>query len=903
MTTDGARRRCCSYLSLALLATFLLTLACFAALAQPDLAIDVAKIDHDRILRAAQDALSLEPITITKFHAKFSRGGPNDFYSNGDYWWPDSTKPDGLPYIQRDGQSNPDNFVAHRHCIAQLRDAIAALGAAYLITHEDRYAAKAAELLRVFFLDPTTRMNPRLDYAQAIPGVSPGRGTGIIDTLHLMEIPKAVEAMQKSKAFPAPVLEGLKKWFGDYAEWMTTSKNGHDEAAAKNNHAVAFFLQLAVFAEFAGDDAKLDECRRQFKEVFIAKQMTNDGSFPAELRRTKPYGYSIFQLDNMATLAQVLSTPQQSLWLYTLPDGRGMRQAMAYLYPFLKDKSQWPLKPDVQAWDGWPAREPCLLFAGLALDENKYLEVWQKLPADPADPEVRRNIAITQPLLWVASAPALNSNAQEPAATQNASPEIRTPKGSPAPRINGPSVFGVRPGAPFLYHIPATGEPPLRFSADGLPNGLQLDPASGDITGSLKQPGTYAVVLHAKNDRGIVDKNFRIVAGETIALTPPMGWNSWNCWGSRVDADKVLRAGRAMATSGLKNHGWTYINIDDAWQGKRGGSFNAIQGNEKFPDMKGLSDAVHKLGLKLGIYSTPWTTSYANHIGGSAENPEGTWESPTLSKRGRVNKKMLPWAIGKYSFATNDAKQWGTWGIDYLKYDWNPNELPETEEIYQALRSSGRDIVLSLSNSTPFTNAPALSKLANCWRTTGDIRDTWDSMNRKGFGEEKWAPFATQGHWNDPDMLVVGYVGWGQPHPTHLTSDEQYTHITLWCLLAAPLLLGCDLEKLDDFTLNLLNNDEVLAVDQDALGKQALCVDKEGDLRVYAKALEGGSLAVGLFNLGEAAATISVKPIDLKLQADCSVRDLWRQKDLGKCGQEFHMQVAPHGVEMVKFSK
>jgi alpha-galactosidase len=888
------------------LITVVFALTCIAGIAGGGAApapIDVAKIDHDRILRAAQDALSLEPITITQFRAKLSQGGPNDFYSNGDYWWPDPAKPDGLPYIQHDGQSNPDNFVAHRRCIAQLRDGVAALGAAYIITHEDRYAAKAADLLRVFFLDPATRMNPRLDFAQAIPGVSPGRGTGIIDTLHLIEIPKAIEAMRKSPTFPATVLAGLKQWFSDYTEWMTASKNGRDEAAAKNNHVVAYFLQLAVFAEFAGDNAKLEECRRQFKEVFVAKQMANDGSFPAELRRTKPYGYSIFQLDNMAALAQILSTPQQSLWFYALPDGRGMRQAMAYLYPSLKDKSQWPLEPDVQAWDGWPAREPCLLFAGLALDESKYLELWQKLPADPADPEVRRNIAITQPLLWVATSPTPQPKGSGPTAAQSSPPEIRTPKSPATPRINGPAIFGVRPGAPLLYHIPATGQSPMKFSADGLPEGLQLDATSGDTTGSTKKPGTYPVVFHAQNGLGKADKKFRIIVGETIALTPPMGWNSWNCWGSRVDADKVLRAARAMAASGLINHGWTYLNIDDAWQGKRGGPFNAIQGNEKFPNMKGLSDAVHKLGLKLGIYSTPWTTSYANHIGGSAENPEGIWEQPTVSKRGRVNKKMLPWAIGKYSFATNDAKQWAAWGIDYLKYDWNPNELPETQEMYEALRASGRDIVLSLSNSTPFTNTAALSKLANCWRTTGDIRDTWDSMNRKGFGEDKWESLASSGHWNDPDMLVVGYVGWGQPHPTHLTPDEQYTHITLWCLLAAPLLLGCDLEKLDDFTLNLLTNDEVLAVNQDALGKQALCVLKDGDLRVYAKELEDGSQAVGLFNVGEVAATASVKWSDLKLSGEKSVRDLWRQKDLGKFSVEFRLPVGPHGAELVRLSK
>ena len=363
--------------------------------------IDVAAIDRERILKAAEAALKLEPITITRFQAKLSEGGINDFYSNGDYWWPDPKRTNGLPYIQRDGQTNPENFVAHRKCVVQLRDAVAALGAAYKITGEDRYAAKAAELLRVFFVEEKTRMNPSLKYAQAIPGVTPGRGIGIIDTLHLAEVPLAVRAMQSSRSFPADVLAGVTKWFADYSEWMTTSKNGNDEANTKNNHAVAYWLQIASFAQLTKDEEKLSECGRRFKEVFVAKQMTNDGSFPEELRRTKPYGYSIFQLDNMASLAQLLSNEKESLWLYALPDERGMRKAMEFLYPYLADKSKWPRKPDIQAWEGWPARQPALLFAGLALNEPKYLELWKKLPPDPADEEVKRNIAITQPLLWV----------------------------------------------------------------------------------------------------------------------------------------------------------------------------------------------------------------------------------------------------------------------------------------------------------------------------------------------------------------------------------------------------------------------------------------------------------------------------------------------------------------------
>jgi hypothetical protein len=363
--------------------------------------VNVAAVDRARILRAANTALAVAPITITKFRAKLSEGGPHDFYSNGDYWWPDPAKPDGLPYLQRDGHSNPDNFSAHRQCVMQLRDAVAALAAAYKVTGDDRYVVKAVALLRVFFLAPATRMNPSLSYAQAIPGVTPGRGIGIIDTLHLAEVAPAIQAMEKSPAFPPDVLTGLKRWFADYVTWMRTSRNGQDEARAHNNHAVAYWLQVAAFADLTGDVVQLAECRRQFKEVFVPQQMALDGSFPAELRRTKPYGYSIFQLDNLATLGQVLSTPADDLWAFELPDGRGMRRATAYLYPYLADKSKWPLRPDVQAWSGWPTRQPALLFAGLALREPKYLALWRTLPPDPTEFEIRRNLAITQPVLWL----------------------------------------------------------------------------------------------------------------------------------------------------------------------------------------------------------------------------------------------------------------------------------------------------------------------------------------------------------------------------------------------------------------------------------------------------------------------------------------------------------------------
>jgi hypothetical protein len=367
----------------------------------PQPAVDVAAVDHDRILKAADAALNQAPVTITAFQAKLSDGDQHDFYSNGDYWWPNPNTTNGLPYVQRDGETNTNNFVAHRQVIRQLSDSVAALGAAYKITGDDKYAKKAAELLKVFFIDPETMMNPNLQYAQAIPGVSSGRGTGIIDTLHLIEIPKAIKAMQKSPAFSKEITDGLKNWFSDYATWMLTSNNGHDEANAKNNHAVAFWLQVAVFSEFTGNEKNLAECRRRYEDIFLPQQMADDGSFPAELKRTKPYGYSIFQLDNMATLCEVLSTGGDDMWNFSLPDGRNIHKAVEFLYPYIADKSTWPRPPDVNAWEGWPARQPFLLFAGLAFNDGKYLDLWKKLPADPTNEEVRRNIAITEPILWI----------------------------------------------------------------------------------------------------------------------------------------------------------------------------------------------------------------------------------------------------------------------------------------------------------------------------------------------------------------------------------------------------------------------------------------------------------------------------------------------------------------------
>ncbi|UCD59207.1 MAG: alginate lyase family protein [Candidatus Hydrogenedentota bacterium] len=345
--------------------------------------------------------MEMAPVAVTQHIAKLSEGGPHDYYSNGDYWWPDPSKPDGLPYIRRDGQSNPDNFHHSRMALRNLRNAVSALAAAYSIAGEEKYAKKAVELLKVFFLDEETKMNPNLLYAQAIPGRVSGRGIGIIDTLHIAEVPLAIEALRESPALKPEILEGLKKWFGDYIEWMTTHEYGKAERDAKNNHSVAYAVQLAAFARLSGDEEKLEFCRKQYKERFLPLQMAADGSFPLEIKRTKPYGYSIFQLDNMAILCQLLSTPQDNLWEFELEDGRGIKKGMEYLFRFLEEKEKWPYPPDVQYYEDWPARQPCLLFAGLALGKREYVDLWTDLDADPTNLEVLRNIAIRQPILWI----------------------------------------------------------------------------------------------------------------------------------------------------------------------------------------------------------------------------------------------------------------------------------------------------------------------------------------------------------------------------------------------------------------------------------------------------------------------------------------------------------------------
>jgi hypothetical protein len=357
---------------------------------------DLVAIERGRVLKAADGYLSAAPITITAYRSPRSAGSKHDFFSEGDYWWPDPKNPGG-PYIQRDGESNPDNFVEHRRAMIRLSLIVPALAAAFKITKERKYADHAAAHLRAWFIDDATRMNPNLQYAQAIHGRTTGRGTGIIDTLHLVEVARAAAQIDLA----SKDLTGVKQWFAEYSQWMTTSKNGIEERDTKNNHATCWATQIAGFAWLTGDRELTNYCIDRFQTVLIPNQEAPDGSFPQELRRTKPYGYSLFNLDAFAILAQTLTTPAKNLWTWQLPDGRGMARAVAYMYPYILDKRKWPKPPDVMYFKEWPVQQPCLLFAGLALDKPEYLALWRKLKADPTVEEVLRNWPVRQPLLWV----------------------------------------------------------------------------------------------------------------------------------------------------------------------------------------------------------------------------------------------------------------------------------------------------------------------------------------------------------------------------------------------------------------------------------------------------------------------------------------------------------------------
>jgi alpha-galactosidase len=482
-----------------------------------------------------------------------------------------------------------------------------------------------------------------------------------------------------------------------------------------------------------------------------------------------------------------------------------------------------------------------------------------------------------------------------------------------APRINGARVFGVRPGRPILFSIAASGAKPLRFEAAGLPAGAQLDHITGRLSGVVDGVGTYRIQLHVTNDHGSTSATFTLKVGDRHTLTPPMGWNSWNCWGGAVTQEKVLQAAEAIVRLGLDAHGWQYVNVDDGWQGVRGGELNAIQPNKKFPDIAALSRRIHEMGLKFGIYSTPWRGTYEGHIGSYADAADGSYrwiEEQDCNEFFRIGrdgaedwdrKRRRNWTHGGHSFVRPDVAQWIAWEVDYIKYDWKPNDVEHCREIAECLEAANRDVVLSLSNKAPFWDAQKLSSYANCWRTTADIQDTWQSVSDIGFNQDRWSGFCRPGHWNDPDMLVLGRVGWGQSvRPTRLTREEQCAHFGLWCLLSAPLILGCDLTALDDFTYALLTNDEAIEINQDELGRQAVRVGGNGQSVVLAKPLADGSVAAGLFNLGDAPAEVILYWDDLLIHGPRAVRDVWSRRDEGVHDAELRAVLAPHSVKLVR---
>ena len=466
-----------------------------------------------------------------------------------------------------------------------------------------------------------------------------------------------------------------------------------------------------------------------------------------------------------------------------------------------------------------------------------------------------------------------------------AAPYILTPPAPAAPRYNGPLVFGVRPGSPVIFRLAFSGEKPMVYDVEGLPEGVMLNPSKGVLSGRVADKGDYPLVLVARNAHGEKRQAFVLKVGDQIALTPPMGWNSWNCWGLSVSQEKVMASAAALINRGLADYGYSYINVDDAWEAEERAVDGSIVCNEKFPDMKGLGDWLHANGLKLGIYSSPGDRTCGGYLG-------------TLDHE------------------KQDAETWNSWGVDYLKYDWcgyskvfkaqadksTASYVRPYLKMQEYLRQQPRDIFYSLCQygmADVWTWGHAVD--ANSWRTTGDITDTWKSLYNIGFQRQtELYPYAGPGHWNDPDMLVVGKVGWSDHlRDSRLTPDEQYTHITLWSLLAANMLIGCDIAQIDDFTFNLLCNNEVNAVNQDILGKQAQRDVNEDGMQIWSRPLADGGTAIGIFNLNDHDVPVNLAGALAKIGLtglDC-VRDLWRQKDIAVNAV---YTIPSHGVRFIK---
>lgn len=472
---------------------------------------------------------------------------------------------------------------------------------------------------------------------------------------------------------------------------------------------------------------------------------------------------------------------------------------------------------------------------------------------------------------------------------------ILTPRPGPKPQINGPKVYGCRPGRPFIYRIPCTGKRPMTFGAENLPDTLKLDAAAGIITGTApQQDGEYLVTLKASNRQGSAQRPFKIIVGDTLALTPPMGWNSWYIHYSRVTEEHMRRAADAMIASGMADYGYEYVNIDDCWMKKKGDEpyrdqRGAILPNAKFPDITGMVDYIHSKGLKAGLYTGP-----------------GPWTCGGY--------------VASYEHEDIDAHKFAEWGFDFLKYDWcsytqvaGGKDLEHLQRPYEKmgeiLPQLDRDIVFNLCQygmGDVWTWGGEVG--GNCWRTTGDLGlargAELPGFYHIGLSNAKHWQYAKPGQWNDPDYILIGWVGdahnQAEGTPTSLTPNEQYSYMSMWCLMAAPLIFSGDMDKLDDFTLNILCNAEVIEVDQDLLGKQASIIRQTDDYFIMVKDMEDGSKAVGLFNTSQVGTEMVVSWKDLGIEGPHRVRDLWRQKNLGTYRDRFEAKVPRHGVVLVR---
>ncbi len=490
---------------------------------------------------------------------------------------------------------------------------------------------------------------------------------------------------------------------------------------------------------------------------------------------------------------------------------------------------------------------------------------------------------------------------------------ILTPPAPESPVINGPARYGVRPGSPFLFRIPCTGKRPVEFSVEKLPDGLSLDPVSGIITGKISKRGTFKMKIKAKNERGTDSKPFSIVVGDTLALTPPMGWNSWYIHYDRVSDSIMRNAADQMIETGMADYGYEYVNIDDCWMIKAdsddpeiGGDLRNKDGrlrtNRRFPDMKSMTDYIHSKGLKAGTYISPGPTTCAGYA-------------------------------GSYGHEAMDAQTFAEWGFDFLKYDWcSYGRLAQgtTREDYMApyilmwneLKQPDRDIILNLCQYGMGEVWKWGGQVGHSWRTTGDLGLS-AGYGMPGYfyigrsNAEHWE-YARPGAWNDPDYILIGWVGsafkMGEGQKTRLTPNEQYSYMSMWSLMAAPLIFSGDMGKLDPFTLNILCNSEVIEVNQDPLGHQGRIIRDTGNEFIMVKELVDGSRAVGLFHTttdlddpadyfdwGERSpVNLSITTTELGLGESVEIRDIWRHKDLGTFSEVFETEVPYHGVVFIR---